>query len=107
MKTETIDKMMEGVKEVFIKYSEEVVERALKGWLADCRYCSSPDTELKPLSFSQHLEIEEKKVKAEKERDELNRKRWEAEANLSPAERAYGVGIDCFGNKTKPMSLGT
>ena len=107
MRTETMDKMMEGVKEVFSSYSEEVVERALNGWFADVRYCSSPGTELKPLPFSEHLKISEKKIKAERERDELRKKISEAEASLTDAERAYGVGIDCFGNKTKPLSLGT
>ena len=107
MRTETIEKMMEGVKEVFAHYDEKIVETAINTWFSDVRYCSSPDTELKPLTFAEHLEIAEKKSEAKKERDEENRKRNEAEANLSLAERVYGVTIDSFGNKTKPLSLGS
>jgi len=104
LKTETIDKMMNGVKEVFSTIPPEVIEQAIKNWLSDVRYCSSPDTDLTPLTFSHHLEMVEKKFARKKEEE---RKNAEAYANLSLAEKAYGVTIDSFGNKTKPLSLGS
>ena len=102
--TETIDRMMEGVKEVFASIPPEVIEETIKNWLSDVRYCSSPDTDLTPLTFAHHLEMVEKKYAEKKEGE---RKHAEAYANLSLAERAYGVTIDRFGNKTNPLSLGT
>jgi len=107
MKTETIDRMMECVKEVFTTYDDKVVEDAINGWFADVRYCSSPGTELNPLPFSEHIKIAEKKMKEKKELEEKNRKWNEAYANLTDAERAYGVSIDRWGNKTKSLSLGS
>ena len=107
MRAETMELMMEGVKEAFNTYSEEVVEKAITNWFSDIRYCSDPDTPLEPLSFSEHLELAEKKIKEEKDRDEKNRKWNESYKSLTDAERAYGVTIDNFGNKTKPLSLGS
>ena len=101
---ETIDRMMDGVKETFASIPAEVIEQAINNWLSDVRYCSSPDTDLTPLTFSHHLEMVEKKFARKKEEE---RKHAEAYANLSLAEKAYGVTIDNFGNKTKPLSLGS
>ena len=74
LKTETIDKMMNGVKEVFSTIPPEVIEQAIKNWLSDVRYCSSPDTDLTPLTFSHHLEMVEKKFARKKEKRENTQK---------------------------------
>ena len=57
MRTETMDLIVEGAREAFTTYPKSVVESAIKGWFSDVRYCLSPDTELKPLTFAEHLEL--------------------------------------------------